>query len=628
MYNVKPEHGRLQVYVFVGICMRMESSRGTAFNTQDNKPRPREIERRCVQFRNARIIEVLCCTSQASDTFDEQELLQQAKFLRGIHGRGACSRRGQYVAPRRSCQRAQYVAHVGVSAKAAVIGKAPDTTQCYKELEVVEMRQQCGKMRIRVGEMRTTVHSEAERLALLFDNRALADRTQSGVKSPEIFVARCSVFMGKKSNPWHIFGRCNNFANSFATQCLTDRSRQMISPTSHNLNLLIGTVEKIKVSRWLEWSVSLPPSVLSNGLPQFPPTQFRYCIHHWSNALLGCVAIQVYFYVLAFPRDKIVVKALGIFIGLGCKLALKILPVYSVFFLDLLQTGFATHYAWYVLAGGWGDPLALLSTPWTLATVAPLTALVAFLVQLFYSWRIWVIGNGQKRFIPILAIIGLTAMASCIAGWYAGIVLPSGGSGPLAQISLKRSIKTFALDPVVTTWLAGATACDIIITVTLVVQLAVRQNQALAATKRIAHRAIRVAIETGAVTSVAVTIELALILNATTTSWYFMLGLLITKIYSNSLLASLNSRSTIFNGTPTTFWRPSNSPESNTNVFSTSPPEPTTNDVELGNVRHQFMNTYDPAVLLISRPLPVPTRTTPCTMYSAAWAPRGLCALK
>lgn len=64
-------------------------------------------------------------------------------------------------------------------------------------------------------------------------------------------------------------------------------------------------------------------------------------------ALLGCVAIQVYVYVLSFPHDKIVVKALGIFPGLRRKPALTISPVYSVFFLDLLQTGFATHYAWY-----------------------------------------------------------------------------------------------------------------------------------------------------------------------------------------------------------------------------------------------------------------------------------------
>ncbi|KAF8151239.1 hypothetical protein K438DRAFT_1943513 [Mycena galopus ATCC 62051] len=309
--------------------------------------------------------------------------------------------------------------------------------------------------------------------------------------------------------------------------------------------------------------------------PSSPPPNFDISVvtgpmllgHLFNYALLGCAAIQLYVYVLAFPHDKVVVKAL----------------VYSVFFLDLLQTAFATHYAWYVLAGGWGDELALLSSPWTLATLAPLTALVAFLVQLFYSWRIWVISNGQKRFIPILAIIGLTATGSCIAGWYAGIRLPNLGSGPLAQVNFKRSIKTFNLDPAVTTWLAGAMACDILITITLVVLLTLRRNEALVVTKRIVHRAIRMAIETGAVTSAAVTIELALILNITTTSWYLMLGLFITKIYSNSLLASLNSRSPIFDGGSKAFWQPSNGLGNNTNVSSTSPPQRSTTDVELGN---------------------------------------------
>ncbi|KAJ7359958.1 hypothetical protein DFH08DRAFT_1039294 [Mycena albidolilacea] len=311
-----------------------------------------------------------------------------------------------------------------------------------------------------------------------------------------------------------------------------------------------------------------------------------------NTALLGCVTIQVYVYVLAFPHDKIVVKALGIFPGLNPKPALNISPVYSVFFLDLLQTGFATHYAWYVLAGAGVTRSHCFPRPghW----------LQLLLLQLlWHSWSNYSIRGGSgslamvKRgsfpsspssYCSSIDIFNLqTATASCIAGWYTGIVLPNAGSGPLAQINFKRSIKTFDLDPAVTTWLAGAMACDIIITITLVVQLAIRRNEALVATKRIVHRTIRMAIETGAITSVAVTIELALILNVTTTSWYFMVGMLITKIYSNSLLASLNSRSPLFDGSTTVFWQPSNGPGNNTNVFSTSPPERSATDIGLGN---------------------------------------------
>jgi hypothetical protein len=65
--------------------------------------------------------------------------------------------------------------------------------------------------------------------------------------------------------------------------------------------------------------------------------------------------------------------------------------------------------------------------------------------------------------------------------------------------------------------------------------------------------------------------------------------MLITKIYSNSLLASLNSRSPLFDGSTTAFWQPSNGPGDNTNVFSTSPPEQSATDIELGNVSVNFI---------------------------------------
>ncbi|KAJ7737656.1 hypothetical protein B0H14DRAFT_2638667 [Mycena olivaceomarginata] len=191
-----------------------------------------------------------------------------------------------------------------------------------------------------------------------------------------------------------------------------------------------------------------------------PPPNFDIAVitgPMYNAALLGCVTIQVYVYVLAFAHEKIVVKALGTFPGLNPKPVLTILPVYSVFFLDLLQTGFATHYAChaeqsyrYVLAGGWGNPLALLSTPWTLlATIAPLTALVAFLVQLFYSWRIWVISHGQRGSFPSSPSSYCSSIDILIFRRLRPHVLLV-GSGPLAQINFKHSIKTFDLDPAVT----------------------------------------------------------------------------------------------------------------------------------------------------------------------------------
>jgi hypothetical protein len=58
------------------------------------------------------------------------------------------------------------------------------------------------------------------------------------------------------------------------------------------------------------------------------------------------------------------------------------LAVYSIFVLDLLQTAFGTHYAWWVLVDGWGNPWTLRFTPRTLGLVPILTGLSECILQI------------------------------------------------------------------------------------------------------------------------------------------------------------------------------------------------------------------------------------------------------
>jgi hypothetical protein len=83
--------------------------------------------------------------------------------------------------------------------------------------------------------------------------------------------------------------------------------------------------------------------------------------------------------------------------------------------------------------------------------------LVALMVQGFFSWRIWVLAQGNKVFLPILALIGIvrhlcplpstllwylmqTSFRACAAAWYAGI----------ASSSMCNIAKASLLDPEVT----------------------------------------------------------------------------------------------------------------------------------------------------------------------------------
>ncbi|KAJ3831437.1 hypothetical protein F5878DRAFT_675162 [Lentinula raphanica] len=56
---------------------------------------------------------------------------------------------------------------------------------------------------------------------------------------------------------------------------------------------------------------------------------------------------------------------------------------------------------------------------------------------------------------------------------------------------------------------------------------------------------MRVAIETGAATTIAAFVGLALYVNNNTSTWYFITGLANGKVYANALLANLNSRTKI-----------------------------------------------------------------------------------
>lgn len=226
----------------------------------------------------------------------------------------------------------------------------------------------------------------------------------------------------------------------------------------------------------------------------------------------------MYVYALSFPKDRNYLKAL----------------VGGVFILDLLQTAFATHYAWYVLAAEQGDTTAIAAIP-------PLSGLVAFIVQSFFVWRIWKLAAMQKIIhCTVMGLIMIAAVVSLVGSWWAGIL-----SSHFPDNSAASAAK---LDKPVTLWLSASVTCDVMITATIVVQLLRCRSEDIFSykTNQMIHRAIRMTIETGALTAAVAITDLVLYLNADANAWYFMFGLLIGKIYSNSLLASLNSRAPIF----------------------------------------------------------------------------------
>ncbi|QRW21583.1 hypothetical protein RhiXN_06572 [Rhizoctonia solani] len=213
--------------------------------------------------------------------------------------------------------------------------------------------------------------------------------------------------------------------------------------------------------------------------------------------LFGILVLQVYIYYLSFPNDSRVIKSL----------------VYGLFFVDCVQTALTTHNAWHFLSKGWGD-LRVLSDPgWSWIAVPLLSGIVSSTVQLFFAWRIWVLSKS----IPLAGLIVAIAIAQGLCAMYSVCYL-----NDITQIA--------TLFPSATVWLGGSALCDFIITISMVTFLA-RASTGFSQTDSVITKLIRMTVETGLKNNLHMIPALAL-----------------AKLYTNTLLATFNSRSVAFGG--------------------------------------------------------------------------------
>ncbi|KAJ7026762.1 hypothetical protein C8F04DRAFT_102412 [Mycena alexandri] len=111
-------------------------------------------------------------------------------------------------------------------------------------------------------------------------------------------------------------------------------------------------------------------------------------------ALLATLVVQVYTFHIRFPNERRWIKML----------------VYTVFPLELAQTAVSSHYAYWVLALGWGNTTALEILPWSCLATPVFTGLTAALVQIFFAGRIYLLMRKTVWACVITAVIVLLAL--------------------------------------------------------------------------------------------------------------------------------------------------------------------------------------------------------------------------
>ncbi|KAJ7906303.1 hypothetical protein B0H13DRAFT_2021078 [Mycena leptocephala] len=235
-----------------------------------------------------------------------------------------------------------------------------------------------------------------------------------------------------------------------------------------------------------------------------------------SYTLLGVTTTQAYIYYSRFLKDFRGLKYLVAFI-LSCELAHAICIANTLYRMTVSD---------------YGHPERLVLIPRSLATAVLFSGLVGACVQSFFASRIYRVS--KSLYIPCLS-------------W---ILSFSGVLGSIAVFVYGLRIKTIPEFEARCSWLVNSlwsitSANDLIITVTLVYWLHQQRSAAVKRTLAIVDKLIAWTMETGVITSTAGLVSLVCFLIMPGNYIWIAFFVVNARLYSNSLLASLNSRASL-----------------------------------------------------------------------------------
>ncbi|KAK1219241.1 hypothetical protein PQX77_018048 [Marasmius sp. AFHP31] len=229
--------------------------------------------------------------------------------------------------------------------------------------------------------------------------------------------------------------------------------------------------------------------------------------------LYGVMLVQTYMYYMCFPKDKPWLQSL----------------VYSVVTLDTLQTALITYDAYVTFGSGYGNLNRLNEVKLLWIDMCFVDGIVAWLVEGFYAYRIWILSKSK----PLVGTIIVLAFVQMGAAFAAGI------RGVQAGVLSKLREKVFMYSCV---WLGGSAVCDVLIACAMTWVL-YRTKSTYRETQNVVRRIILLTMETGSLTALAASSDLTFFL-----IWpdrkvgHVIPGLILAKLYCNSLLVILNTR--------------------------------------------------------------------------------------
>ncbi|KAI0786891.1 hypothetical protein C8Q75DRAFT_720408 [Abortiporus biennis] len=224
--------------------------------------------------------------------------------------------------------------------------------------------------------------------------------------------------------------------------------------------------------------------------------------------LYGIMITQTFLYFTVYKRDKMWMK----------------LFVSVLFLCDTLNCAFDIAFVYIPLVNNFG---ALKGGCMRIQRrLPPCRAIIALMVQLFFTWRVKVLTGS----IPAVIFIAFCSICQWCGGMGTAIAV-----GMIPEFTHFQKFKV-----IVIIWLAFSAVADTAITVALVWHLR-KHRTGFSATDDVVNKIIRMTVQTGLVTALCAVIDLVAFLSSPS-GLHLIFNLPLSKLYTNSLMSSLNSR--------------------------------------------------------------------------------------
>ncbi|PAV15820.1 hypothetical protein PNOK_0867800 [Pyrrhoderma noxium] len=237
----------------------------------------------------------------------------------------------------------------------------------------------------------------------------------------------------------------------------------------------------------------------------------------FSMALWGAGTVQIYYYYNEYQKDRLFLK----------------LMVLAVWVFDTVHQGLIMKVCYNYLITHWGDANQLNVLDQSLILMVLFTALICLIVQSFFSLRIWRLSE-KNILLTGFVYIWVIAQFVITIVYFSQAIYFDLFSQLLEIKTLTRSINVIS-----------ATADAVIAGV--LVYLLRRSRTGYRRSERMIVRLIRFTVGTGAVTGFIAIICLIMNLVFPLTFYYILFYLMTSRLYMNSLLATLNARNGVLN---------------------------------------------------------------------------------